>query len=236
MNAGDTLRQGVELSATYETSKWNFYANYAYVDATLDTCDQPDGECAFLRQGDRLPGIPAHRFKAGAEYWMTPKWKVGADLVAASDSPFFPNEVSDEDGLNAFLPGYTRVDLHTSYDVTPNFQVYGLVKNLFDQRYGLYGTYFEVDEVSEVDEDLAGPALPIRARFHRRCLSRPMAVSKSATNDRFDRPTTAPTAEALLTPVRRAFAVGELWMTCAWRARNFCAAIHSYTSAPRLTR
>jgi iron complex outermembrane receptor protein len=157
VNAGNTLRQGVELSATYETSKWNFYANYAYVDATLDTCDQPDGECAFLRQGDRLPGIPAHRFKAGVEYWMTSKWKVGADLVAASDSPFFPNEVSDEEGLNAFLPGYTRVDLHTSYDVTPNFQVYGLVKNLFDQKYGLYGTYFELDEVSEVDQELGGP-------------------------------------------------------------------------------
>ena len=41
VNAGDTLRQGVELSATYETRKWNVYANYAFVDATLDKCDQP---------------------------------------------------------------------------------------------------------------------------------------------------------------------------------------------------
>ncbi len=93
VNAGDTLRQGVELSATYETRKWNVYANYAFVDATLDTCDQPSGECAFLQAGDRLPGIPRHRFKAGVEYWVTSKWKVGTDLVAASDSPFFPNEV-----------------------------------------------------------------------------------------------------------------------------------------------
>jgi iron complex outermembrane receptor protein len=157
VNAGDTLRQGVELSATYETSKWNFYAGYAFVDATLDKCDQPDGECAFLRQGDRLPGIPRHIFKAGAEYWLTSKWKVGADLVASSNSPFFPNEVSDEEGLDALLPGYTRVDLHTSYDITNNIQVYGLVKNLFNQKYGLYGTYFEAEEVSEVDEELGGP-------------------------------------------------------------------------------
>ena len=42
--------------------------------------------------GDRLPGIPQHRFKAGVEYWVTSKWKVGTDLVAASNSPFFPNE------------------------------------------------------------------------------------------------------------------------------------------------
>jgi outer membrane receptor protein involved in Fe transport len=157
VNAGDTLRQGVELSTTYETSKWNFYANYAFVDATLDTCDDPSGQCAFLSAGDRLPGIPRHRFKAGVEYWMTPKWKVGADLVAASNSPFFPNEVSDEEGLNAFLPGYTRVDLHSSYDITDSIQVYGLIKNLFNQEYGLYGTYFEAEEVSDVDEALGGP-------------------------------------------------------------------------------
>jgi hypothetical protein len=41
--------------------------------------------------------------------------------------------------------------------LSDNIQVYGLIKNLFDQRYGLYGTYFEVDEVSEVDQELGGP-------------------------------------------------------------------------------
>jgi len=159
VNAGDTLRQGVELSATYETRTWNVYANYAFVDATLDKCTNPgdDGDCAFLESGDRLPGIPRHIFKAGVDYWLTHKWKIGADLVASSNSPYFPNEVSDEEGLNAFLPGYTRVDLHTSYDITDNIQVYGLIKNLFNQKYGLYGTYFEAEEVSELDEALGGP-------------------------------------------------------------------------------
>ena len=142
VNAGDTLRQGVELSATYETRKWQVYASYAFVDATLDKCSQPDeeGECAFLRSGDRLPGIPRHRFKAGFEYWLTPKWKFGSDLVAASNQPLFPNENSREAGnLHDLLAGYTRVDLHTSYDITDNVEVYGLVKNLFNQKYGLYG-------------------------------------------------------------------------------------------------
>lgn len=159
VNAGDTLRQGVELQATYETRRWQVYGSYAFVDATLDKCSNPgeEGDCAFLFAGDRLPGIPRHRFKAGFEYWLTPKWKFGADMVAASKSPFFPNEVSAEEDLSAMLAGYTRVDLHTSYDITDNIQIYGLVKNLFNQKYGLYGTYFEADEVSEVDEELGGP-------------------------------------------------------------------------------
>jgi outer membrane receptor protein involved in Fe transport len=144
INAGDTLRQGVELSTTYETRKWNAYASYAFVDATLDTCDHPSGQCAFLEAGDRLPGIPRHRFKAGLEYSVTSKWKVGTDIVAASESPFFPNEGGSGDNLSS----YARVDLNTSYDITNNIQVYGLVKNLFDSKYGLYGTYFEEpDEV-----------------------------------------------------------------------------------------
>jgi outer membrane receptor protein involved in Fe transport len=157
INAGDTLRQGVELSATYETSKWNVYASYAFVDATLDKCSEPndEGECAFLREGDRLPGIPRHRFKAGFEYWLTPKWKLGADLVASSDQPFFRNESAGDRRDN--LAGYTRVDLNTSYDITDNIQVYGLVKNVFDERYGLFGTYFDVADVSEIDQALGGP-------------------------------------------------------------------------------
>jgi len=174
INAGDTLRQGVELSGTYETRKWNVYASYAYIDATLDTCEDPSGECAFLTSGDRLPGIPRHRFKAGFEYWLTSKWKFGADLVAASNQPFFPNEVSDDEGVDALLAGYTRVDLHSSYDITENIQVYGLVKNLFDKKYGLYGTYFDADDIGEeVDEELGGagfsdprtisPAMPFAA-------------------------------------------------------------------------
>jgi iron complex outermembrane recepter protein len=158
VNGGDTLRQGVELQATYATRKWNVYGGYSFIDATLDECTEPDDEglCAFLSEGDRLPGIPRHRFKAGFEYWITSKWKFGADIIAASNSPYFPNAESAEEGLNAYLPGYTRVDLRSSYDVTDNIQVYGLIKNLFDQRYGLYGTYFEADEVTEADLALGG--------------------------------------------------------------------------------
>jgi outer membrane receptor protein involved in Fe transport len=159
VNAGDTLRQGVELASTYETRNWSVYGSYAFIDATLDTCNDPSGECAFLQAGDRLPGIPRHRFKAGFDYWITSKWRFGADLIAASNSPLFPNAAkadADADGISSFLGGYTRVDLHTSYDVTKNVQVYGLIKNLFDQRYGLYGTYFETDEVSEINKQLNG--------------------------------------------------------------------------------
>ena len=39
--------------------------------------------------GDVLPGIPAHRVKAGADYRVLPAWIVGADVVYES-SQYFP--------------------------------------------------------------------------------------------------------------------------------------------------
>ncbi len=48
--------------------------------------------------------------------------------------------------------GYGRVDLHTSYDVTENFQVYGLINNVFDRHYGLFGNLFDTEEATEAGE------------------------------------------------------------------------------------
>ena len=51
----------------------------------------------------------------------------------------------DEGNNSPTLDGYATVDLHTSYDVTDHIQVYGLVDNVFDSRYGLFGNYFNLE-------------------------------------------------------------------------------------------
>ncbi len=156
-NAGETLREGVEAGLQYTETRWTAYANYAFVDATfedtleLSSPDNPaavqcsngvaDALCVNVRPGDRIPGIPQHRFKAGIDYWITPKWKFGGDLVAASNQVFFGDEGNDQPTLD----GYATVDLHTSYDVTDHIQVYGLVDNVFDSRYGLFGNFFNLE-------------------------------------------------------------------------------------------
>ncbi len=176
LNAGDTLRQGVELAAAYQTRTYSVYGSYAFIDATFaddiilpapntprGTEDCPDladasalppgvefdePQCNFVRDGDSLPGIPKHRFKAGFEYWLTPQWRFGADFIAATDQVFFGDEANN----NRKLPGYTRVDVNTSYKLSENAEAYGLIKNLFDRRYGLYGTFFDAEEAEEAFE------------------------------------------------------------------------------------
>jgi outer membrane receptor protein involved in Fe transport len=155
-NAGETQRQGIEAGVQYQETRWSAYANYALVDATFRTplvlsspnspnsaafeCpDSDDALCIQVNKGDHLPGIPMHRFKAGIDYWITSKWRLGADLTASSDQVFFGDEGNDGKRLG----GYAKVDMHTSYDLTDHIQIYGLVDNVFDTRYGLFGNYFD---------------------------------------------------------------------------------------------
>jgi outer membrane receptor protein involved in Fe transport len=53
--------------------------------------------------------------------------------------------------LSRPLAGYARINLHSSYDITSNVQVYGLIQNLTDNDYAVYGTYYST-------EDAEGPA------------------------------------------------------------------------------
>jgi iron complex outermembrane recepter protein len=148
-NAGDTLRQGVEAAATYQWDRWNVYANFAYVDATFRdalTLSSPFNPFAdangniFVTPGDRLTGVPDFRFKAGADYQVTKPWKIGADLYVIGSQYL----VGDESNQLPKVPAYWVVNLHSSYKVTDNVEVFGLVRNVFDQHYYAFGTLFDV--------------------------------------------------------------------------------------------
>jgi iron complex outermembrane receptor protein len=148
-NAGNTLRQGIEANAAYKWDRWNIYANFTYVDATFQnalTLSSPFNPYAdasgniFVTPGDHLSGIPDFRVKVGAEYQIAPPWKLGADVNVIGSQWI----VGDEANQLPKMPAYWVVNLHTSYKVSDNVEVFGLVRNLFDQHYYVYGTLFDV--------------------------------------------------------------------------------------------
>lgn len=176
-NVGQTERKGIEAAVQYRNSSLFTYASYAYTEAefrenlVISAADNPVAQpcevddppppgfeipnCVTVRPGDRLPGIPRHKFKAGFDYGVTSKWRFGADMIAVSNQIF----VGDEGNDNTPLPGYAKVNLHTSYDLTDNIQIYGLIDNVFNTRYGLFGTYFNTDAgqyAAGADPALAG--------------------------------------------------------------------------------
>ena len=51
--------------------------------------------------------------------------------------------VGDDGNQNPLLPSYAVVNLHTSFEVTKQVTLFGVVNNLFNKQYSLFGTYFE---------------------------------------------------------------------------------------------
>ena len=143
-NIGGTRRAGAELSARYHTGRIDAYASYSFIDATfqssllLPSPSNPYQDVAGdiqVRPGDRLPGIPQSRFKAGADVEILRHFVVGADLVVVS-SQYYGGDQSNE---LAPLPGYAVVDLYSRYEVTRALQLFASIDNLFDARYANFG-------------------------------------------------------------------------------------------------
>jgi iron complex outermembrane receptor protein len=152
-NVGNTRRQGIEAGISYRSDRFFAYADYALVDATFQsafTLSSPgnpfadaNGQIA-VRSGDHMPSIPRHRLKFGADYSLTDRWKFGADMIIASDQYLR----GDQTNQNPKIPGYHVVNLHSSYDVTEHVAVFGLVQNLFDEKYETFGVLFDTTQVA----------------------------------------------------------------------------------------
>jgi iron complex outermembrane receptor protein len=151
-NIGATRRQGIEAGISVRAPRWSAFVEYAFLDATFRsafTLNSPENPFAddngriFVRPGDHLPGIPQHALKVGLNYMITDAWKVGVTARAFSGKYL----VGDESNLNPKTEPFAVVNLSTSYQVTQNLQVFGVVENLFNTKYETFGTFSPTSEV-----------------------------------------------------------------------------------------
>ena len=151
-NVGATRRQGVEVGAELRGKRWMAFLDYAFLHATFRkglTLNSPENPAAAgdgtiqVQRGDHLPGIPAHTVKFGGAVAVTEAWRVGMTGQAASGRYL----VGDESNQNRKTKPYAVFGLNTSYDLSPNIQVFGLVTNLFNTKYTTFGTFSPVSEV-----------------------------------------------------------------------------------------
>jgi iron complex outermembrane recepter protein len=154
-NVGKTRRHGMEAAVTTNYPQlfstiddWHFSANYTYLRAEfLDSfviqnplnTEQP----ALVSNGDRIPGIPEHIFKAsiGVDLWQK--------LFLGINGTFSGNKVfrGDEANLTSSLSGYWIFNATAEYKITKNFALFGKVDNIFDAKYNTFGVYGQADEV-----------------------------------------------------------------------------------------
>jgi outer membrane receptor protein involved in Fe transport len=154
-NFGRTRRQGVEagVEASWGTVKARL--NYTYLDATYRSDEVVDG--AFnssndgagpgfegtiaIGKGDRIPLIPRHILKAGADWKVTPDLTLNLDLIALSGSNARGNENGEHepDGVYYLGPGktdaYAVVNLGGELRLFGKARLFAQVNNLFDKSY-----------------------------------------------------------------------------------------------------
>jgi iron complex outermembrane recepter protein len=143
-NIGDTRREGLEAGVQYRALRWSAYANYSLVQATFRSAfvmpspSNPYHDAMgdiHVQPADRLPGIPEHRIKIGADLELLPRWSVGATVSTVSSFYY----AGDEANRLAPIPGYTVVDLHSTYRPGAHVELFASIDNLFDHRYSTWG-------------------------------------------------------------------------------------------------
>jgi outer membrane receptor protein involved in Fe transport len=150
-NVGSTRRQGIEAEASLKSKRVELSASYAFVDARfLDSLQLASNSPAAdvngniqVVPGDVIPSVPRQQIKLRADYNVTDAWRFGGDMLYVS-SQYFAGDASNQEPQ---LPAYTVFNLHGSYQIQKNVQVYARIDNVFDNRYATYGTFFETDAI-----------------------------------------------------------------------------------------
>ena len=148
-NAGTTRHQGMDASIGYTDGRWHLGLSYSYLDATFRnnltlSSDSPAAnkdDNIFVHPGDTIPLMPKSRVTLTGEYLVMKDWRIGADLRLQSGMYL----AGDQSNQEPKLPGYTTVDLHSSYNISENWALFGEIENLFDKRYYNYGAFTELD-------------------------------------------------------------------------------------------
>ncbi|MEZ7226764.1 TonB-dependent receptor [Alteromonas sp. DY56-G5] len=179
INVDETQRQGVEFSVGSTWEKLTYRLNYNYLNATYESTFtsfspfNPQGPDRLVTPGDKIPGQPEHLVKLYADYALTDKARLGAEVISASSQYFRGDEANE----NEKIDGYVIANVYASYRFNDTFTASLRVNNVFDKDYETFGTYGEADEVLEdiypdvEGAQFVGPAQPrmvsvnLKARF-----------------------------------------------------------------------
>lgn len=179
INVDETQRQGVEFSVGSTWEKLTYRLNYNYLNATYESTFtsfspfNPQGPDRLVTPGDKIPGQPEHLVKLYADYALSDKARLGAEVISASSQYFRGDEANE----NEKIDGYVIANVYASYRFNDTFTASLRVNNVFDKDYETFGTYGEADEVLEdiypdvEGAQFVGPAQPrmvsvnLKARF-----------------------------------------------------------------------
>jgi iron complex outermembrane receptor protein len=161
-NVSGTRRQGAEVGLEGTWKRLRYFLSYGYVDATyqsdetLASVTEADG--VRVKVGDRIPGIPQHSLKLGAEVEILKGLWVGADVIATSGT-FLRG---DDGNRLPKVDGYAILNLHARYRPFRHVELWARVDNATNARYETGGaSNFNAFANPIAVERFVAPAPPI---------------------------------------------------------------------------
>ncbi|CAN5793738.1 hypothetical protein BH24GEM1_BH24GEM1_03180 [soil metagenome] len=158
INLDRTRRVGFELGSAYRfAAGHSVYLNYAFTRATFqseaeifsirsleeeedeeeeDEVINPFPDDNEVNPGDRLPLVPDHVIKGGATVRIGRYFYVGADARYTGKQYLRGDEANVTDQLDDYIVADARVGVE--FD---RWEVSGVVTNLFQNRYAIFGTF-----------------------------------------------------------------------------------------------
>jgi iron complex outermembrane recepter protein len=138
-NVGGTRRQGAELGLSGAWKRLTYFASYAYVAATYESHEMlasvTEADGVRVSPGDRIPGIPEHNLKVGAEVEVLNRFWVGADVIGTSGS----FRRGDDGNRRAPVDGYAILNPSVRYQPIKHLEVWGRVDNVTNANYATTG-------------------------------------------------------------------------------------------------
>lgn len=178
-NVGTTRRQGVELGLQAQLSPVSLEVRYTFLDATFRSAfsesspansSADDDGVIDVEPGDRIPSNPRHVLKVRADWTVSPRFFLGANVLTSA-GVYARGDENNQD-INGQLPGYTLVNLDARYLVSKRFEVFARVNNVFDRRYFNFGvvgenfftgpdrTFGPASGIDPASEQFRGPGAP----------------------------------------------------------------------------
>lgn len=145
INLDKTRRQGIEANGRYLfPGGHSVFLNYSYTLATFQSradifsplVDEDLGIDNAVRPGNRLPLVPRHQLKGGLDLRLGRYVSVGADGRYVGEQYLR----GDEGNNTPQLDGYFVADARVGFTYA-NWEVTGIVTNLFDKKYANFGTF-----------------------------------------------------------------------------------------------
>ena len=168
-NVDETRRLGFEGMLEGATGNIDWFIAYTYLEATFEdefdavssnnhpfSAENESGDRVIkVSPGDRIPGLPEHSLKMGADYLLFERLNVGFDVIYNSNQVLRGDESNQLDPVD----GYAVVNLRANYKFNDNISLFARVTNLFDEDYESFGLLGE--EPNEVPvaafEDFESP-------------------------------------------------------------------------------